>query len=44
MGLEVEDAEKTAAQFPSRKALGNGKFEVKDIDGNTLELAGSWQV
>jgi catechol 2,3-dioxygenase-like lactoylglutathione lyase family enzyme len=44
MGLEVADAEKAAAEFPSRKALGNGKFEVKDIDGNTLELAASWQV
>jgi catechol 2,3-dioxygenase-like lactoylglutathione lyase family enzyme len=44
MGLEVQDPEKTAAGFPSKKTLGNGKFTVKDIDGNTLELASSWQV
>jgi catechol 2,3-dioxygenase-like lactoylglutathione lyase family enzyme len=44
MGLEVEDSEKIAAGFPSKRALGNGKFEVKDIDGNTLELAASWPI
>jgi hypothetical protein len=44
MGMEVRDAEKTAGQFPSKRALGDGKFEVKDVDGNTLQLASSWQV
>jgi catechol 2,3-dioxygenase-like lactoylglutathione lyase family enzyme len=44
MGLEVIDAEKVASEFPSKKALGDGKFEVKDVDGNTLQLASSWQV
>jgi catechol 2,3-dioxygenase-like lactoylglutathione lyase family enzyme len=44
MGLEVKEPAKLAAEFPSKKALGDDKFEVKDIDGNTLELAASWQV
>jgi hypothetical protein len=44
MGLEVKDPEKTAAGFPSKKSLGGGRFEVQDVDGNTLELAASWQV
>jgi catechol 2,3-dioxygenase-like lactoylglutathione lyase family enzyme len=44
LGLEVNDPEKIAAKFPSEKALGGGKFEVKDVDGNRLELASSWQV
>jgi hypothetical protein len=44
MGLEVKDPEKTAAGFPSKTHLGNGKFAVQDIDGNTLELAASWPV
>jgi catechol 2,3-dioxygenase-like lactoylglutathione lyase family enzyme len=44
MGLEVKDPEKTAAGFPSKTNLGNGKFAVQDIDGNPLELAASWPV
>ena len=44
MGVEVKDPEAVAAGFPHKKSLGNGKFEVKDIDGNTLELAAHWQV
>jgi catechol 2,3-dioxygenase-like lactoylglutathione lyase family enzyme len=44
MGLEVKDPEKTAAAFPGKKSLGNGKYAVQDIDGNALELAASWQV
>ncbi|MDH3445462.1 MAG: VOC family protein [Deltaproteobacteria bacterium] len=44
MGFEVTNAEKAAAEFPSKKALEGGKFEVQDVDGNTLELAPSWQV
>jgi catechol 2,3-dioxygenase-like lactoylglutathione lyase family enzyme len=44
MGLEVRDPEKAASEFPEKKSLGGGKFEVKDVDGNTLELASSWQV
>ena len=44
MGMEVKDPEAVAAGFPQKKPLGNGRFEVKDIDGNTLELAAAWQV
>jgi catechol 2,3-dioxygenase-like lactoylglutathione lyase family enzyme len=44
LGFEVRDPEKVAAGFPSKKPLGSGKFEVKDVDGNTLELSASWQV
>jgi catechol 2,3-dioxygenase-like lactoylglutathione lyase family enzyme len=44
MGFEVTDAEKTAAAFPSHTSLGNGRFAVKDIDGNAIELASTWQV
>lgn len=44
IGLEVKDPESVAAGFTEKKALGNGKFEVKDLDGNTLELAANWQV
>lgn len=44
MGLEVKEPEKVASEFPSKKSVGDGKFEVKDVDGNTLELARSWQV
>jgi catechol 2,3-dioxygenase-like lactoylglutathione lyase family enzyme len=44
MGLEVKEPAKLAAEFPSQTALGDGKFEVKDIDGNTLKLASSWHV
>ena len=44
MGLEVKDPEAVASGFPQKKSLGNGKFEVKDIDRNTLELAANWPV
>ncbi len=44
MGFEVNNPEKTAAGFPFKKALDGGKFEVQDVDGNTLQLAASWQV
>lgn len=44
MGLEVKDPEAVAAGFTAKKALGSGKFEVKDLDGNTLELAAGWIV
>jgi catechol-2,3-dioxygenase len=44
MGMEVKDPEAVAAGFPQKKSLGNGKFEVKDVDGNTLQLAASWAV
>lgn len=44
MGLEVKNPEAVAAGFGEKKALGNGMFAVKDIDGNTLELAASWAV
>ena len=44
MGMEVKDPEAVASGFAQKKSLGNGKFEVKDIDGNTLELAANWQV
>ena len=44
IGMEVKDPAAVAAGFPHKKSLGNGKFEVKDIDGNTLELAAHWQV
>ena len=44
MGLEVKDPEKAAAGFPSKKSLGGGRFEVLDVDGNTLQLAASWPV
>jgi catechol 2,3-dioxygenase-like lactoylglutathione lyase family enzyme len=44
MGIEVKDPERTAAGFPSKKSLGNGKFAVQDIDGNSLQLAASWPV
>ena len=44
IGFEVEDPEKTAAGFPSKKSLGGGRFEVQDVDGNTVELASSWLV
>jgi len=42
--MEVKDPEAAANGFPHHKSLGDGKFEVKDIDGNTLELAAHWQV
>jgi catechol 2,3-dioxygenase-like lactoylglutathione lyase family enzyme len=44
MGLEVKEPERVASGFPSKKSMGQGKFQVKDPDGNTLELASSWQV
>jgi extradiol dioxygenase family protein len=44
MGMEVTDPEAVASGFPHKKSLGNGKFEVKDTEGNTLELAAHWQV
>jgi catechol 2,3-dioxygenase-like lactoylglutathione lyase family enzyme len=44
LGLEVKNPEAVAAGFPEKKSLGNGRFEVKDIDGNTMELAENWAV
>ncbi|MBM4262333.1 MAG: VOC family protein [Deltaproteobacteria bacterium] len=44
MGLEVKDPGSVAAGFGEKKSLGNGRFAVKDLDGNTLELAASWQL
>jgi len=44
LGLEVKDPESVAAGIGEKKSLGNGRFAVKDCDGNGLELAASWTV
>ena len=44
MGLEVKDPEAVAAGFPEKQSAVKGKFQVKDCDGNALELAASWAV
>jgi catechol 2,3-dioxygenase-like lactoylglutathione lyase family enzyme len=44
MGLEVEDPERVASAFPHQESLGNGRFTVKDVDGNRLELGSSWPI
>jgi hypothetical protein len=44
MGVQVKDPAAVADAFPEHKPLGNGKYEVKDVDGNTLQLAEQWPV
>jgi catechol 2,3-dioxygenase-like lactoylglutathione lyase family enzyme len=42
LGVTVKDPAAVAEKFSQRRSLGAGKFEVKDVDGNTLQLAESW--
>jgi len=42
MGVQVNDPAAVAEAFPQHKSLGSGKYEVKDVDGNTLQLAEKW--
>jgi len=43
MGVHVKDPATIANSFPEQKSLGGGKYAVKDVDGNMLQLADHWQ-
>jgi hypothetical protein len=44
MGVQVNNPAAAANAYPEHKSLGDGQFEVKDVDGNTLRLAEQWPV